>query len=301
VIAPLLLAVALGAGAAPEAGRAEPSRSAVRLGEPFDYAVALRHPAGEQVELAPLPDLLPFAASAQACRTGVEGAAALTVCTLRLQLLDLGEHALPELALRVKGPEGERQVPVPGAKVTGLGALDPRVPAAGVALHAPPAPPVRVPTWRPLWLGAAALAALLAALLLWRWWRRRPRAAPAPTLSPQERFERQLADLAAAALPGRGRGREHVARAAGAVREYLAALVPQAALDLTSQELLQALAARPARGVAAEPLRAFLAAADLVKFARHEPSGEECQAALAFGRELLARTRPPPAAGGRAA
>jgi len=300
VIGPLLLTVALGAGA-PESGRAEPSRSAVRLGEPFDYAVALGHLAAEQVELGPLPELAPFSASGQACRTSADGNTALTVCTLRLQLLDLGERAVPDLALRVKGPEGERQVPVPGAKVTGLGALDPQVPAAGVALHAPPAPPVRVPTWRPLLLGAAALAALLAAALLWRWWGRRPRRTASPPLSPQERFRRQLADLAAADLPGRGRRREHVARVADAVRQYLAALAPQAALDLTSAELLQALAARPATGVLPESLRTFLSAADLVKFARHDPSGVECQAALAFGRELLARTGPAPAAGGRAA
>ncbi len=301
MIGTLLLVAAFGAAAAPEAGRGEPSRSAVRLGEPFDYAVALRHQAAEAVELAPLPDLAPFAPAGHSCRTSAEGVVALTVCTLRLQLLDLGEHALPELALRVKGPEGERQVPVPGAKVTGLGALDPKVPAAGVALHAPPAPPVQVPTWRPLLLGAAALAALLAAALLWRWWRRRPRGAALPPLSPQERFQRQLADLAAADLPARGQRREHLARAAGAVREYLAALAPQAALDLTSAELPQALAARPAPGVDPDPLRAFLAGADLVKFARHDPSGAECQAALGYGRALLDGTRPPPVAGGRAA
>jgi len=299
VIATLLLGALAAAGA--EAGRAELSRSAVRLGEPFDYAVALRHAAGEEVELAPLPDLAPFSSLGQACRTQAQGAAALTVCTLRMQLLDLGEHAVPELALRVRGPEGERRVPVPGARVTALGALDPQKPASGVALHAPAAPPVRVPTWRPILLGAGLLLALLAAWLLWRWWRRGPRGSAAPALSPQERFRRQLEDLAAADLPARGRRRDHVARAADAVREYLAAIAPQAALDLTSHELLRALAARPAAGVAPAPLSAFLAAADLVKFARQEPSGAECQAALEYGRALLARTLPAPAPGGRAA
>ncbi|MBI5066976.1 MAG: hypothetical protein HZB56_01970 [Deltaproteobacteria bacterium] len=300
MIGPLLLAAALLAPGA-EVARAEPSKGAVRLGEPFDYAVALRHAAGEEVALAPLPDLGPFSALSHACQTAAEAGAALTVCTLRLQLLDLGEHAVPELGLLVKGPEGERRVPVPGARITGSGTLDPQKPAAGVALHAPPAPPVKVPTWRPVLLGAAAVAALLAAWLLWRWWRRRPRGQAAPPLTPQERFERQLADLAAADLPARGRRREHVARAADAVREYLSDLAPQAALDLTSDELLVALVARPVAGVENGPLRVFLSGADLVKFARHDPSGEECAAALAFGRELLARTRPPPAAGGRAA
>lgn len=299
MIAPLLLAGLAAAGA--EAGRAEPSRAAVRLGEPFDYAVALRHSPGERVELAPPPDLAPFSSLGHACRTEEQGGAALTVCTLRLQLLDLGEHPVPELALRVRGPEGERQVPVPGARVTGLGALDPQKPAAGVALHAPAAPAVRVPTWWPILLGAGLLLLLLAAWLLWRWWRRRPRGPAAPGLSPQERFRRRLDDLQVADLPARGRRRDHVARAADAVREYLAAIAPQAALDLTSDELLVALHARPVAGVAPAPLRAFLEAADLVKFARHDPSGAECRAALDFGRALLERTRPAPAPGGRAA
>lgn len=299
MIATLLLAALASAGA--EAGRAEPSRSAARLGEPFDYAVALRHGAGEQVELAPLPDLAPFSSLGQACRTEAQGTAALTVCTLRLQLLDLGEHAVPELALQVTGPEGERRVPVPGARVTGLGALDPQKPASAVALHAPAAPPVRVPTWWPILLGAGLLLAPPAAWLLWRWWRRRRPAPAAPALSPQERFRRQLEDLAAAGLPARGRRRDHVARAAGAVREYLAAIAPQAALDLTSEELLVALHARPVPGVPPAPLRAFLEGADLVKFARHDPSDAECQAALDYGRSLLDRTLPAPAPGGRAA
>lgn len=292
-------------GPSAEVARGEPSRSAVKLGEPFDYAVALRHEPGEQVELLVPPDLSPFGALGKACRTAAEAATALTLCTLRLQLLDLGQHTIPTLQVKVRGPAGERLVPVTGAPVTGIATLAPKGPAASLPLHAPQAPPVKVPAWWPILAALGALAALAGAWLLWRWWRKRPRGAPRPVLSPQERFLRQLADLEAAGLPARGRRREHVARVADAVREYLAALAPQAALDLTSAELLAALAARPVAGVEPEPLRRFLDAADLVKFAKREPLDAECVEAVRFARELLARTAPTagpaPAPGGRAA
>jgi hypothetical protein len=293
-----LAAAAPAAGVPAEDGARAGSTRVVRLGEPFEHSVALRHEPGERVELLPPPDLAPFALRGSECRTTTGERSAVTVCTLSLQLLDLGEHEIPALRLRVTGPGGERLATSPGATVRGAGAADPG--AAAGPLRAPAAPPVLVPSWR--LLGRAAAAAAAAALLAWllvRFLRRRRPAPAAAALPPRERLARQLSEILALELPRRGRGREHVLRVCGAVRRYLAAAAPGAALDLTSAELAAELRARPARGVDAEALRGFLGDADLVKFARHEPGPAECEAATAFARRLLERTRPG-AAGPRA-
>jgi hypothetical protein len=278
---------------AAEVASAEPSRRAVRLGEPFDYALALRHAPEEQVELAPPPELAPFALRGSECRTTRGERSAATVCTLKLQLLDLGEREVPALQLRVRGPSGERIATAPGATVRGIGA-EPG--AAAEPLRRPPAPPVLVPSWRLAGLGAAALAAALAAWLLWRAWRRR--AAPvAVALRPHERLSRRVGEILALELPRRGQGRDHMVRLSDAAREYLAAASPRAALDLTTAELLVELSTRRVAGVDREALGRFLGWADLVKYARHQPGPAECQAATGFSRDLVERTRPAPGGG----
>jgi hypothetical protein len=299
LLSPGAPAAAGGGAAGGEGARAEPGRAEVRLGEPFDYQVALRHAPGERVELLPPGDLAPFALRGAGCRTRPGEGSALTVCTLKLQLLDLGEHRVPELQLRVSGPSGERVVPAPGAAVRGLGAGD----AAGAEgpLRRPAAPPVVVPSWRLAARAAGAAAAALAAWLLWRLWRRRRLPPPAAALPPGERLARRVGEILALGLPGLGRGREHVLRLCDAAREYLAAVSPGAALDLTSAELLAELARRPPPGVDRGALADFLAAADLVKFARHDPGPEECRAASDFARALARAARPAPPAPGQEA
>jgi hypothetical protein len=299
------LALCLGAAAAPagaaagEGAPAGPSPPAVRLGEPFDHSVALRHEPGERVEILPPADLSPFALRGSECRTTAGERSAVTVCRLSLQLLDLGEHEIPPLPLRVAGPAGERLETAPAAAVRGVGADGAR--ALAGPLRLPAAPPVLVPRWRLLGWAAAAAAAALLAWLLRRTLRRRRRPPGAIALPPHERLSQRVGEILALDLPRRGRGREHVLRLCAALREYLAAVAPGAALDLTSAELATELRARPARGVDGEALRRFLGAADLVKFARHEPGPAECEAAAGFARRLLERTRPAPARPGEEA
>ncbi|HEY7725765.1 MAG TPA: hypothetical protein VH880_10540 [Anaeromyxobacteraceae bacterium] len=289
---PALLALAI-AAAGPDL-RAELSRASVRLGEPFELALALRHEPGEAASLAPLPPLEPFALREAGCRTVAGDRSALTTCELALQLLDLGDHVLPPVAVVVRGPAGERRAEARGLRVRALGVTDPAVPAASLPLREPAAPPVEVPRLAPLAWAGGLLAALALAILAVRLWRRRRSRVPAPPpLPPDQRFARRLAEILALELPARGRGREHVERLAEAVRDLLAALAPGAALDLTSAELLAALGARPLSGVDLGALRAFLELADLVKFARHEPPAEACAAASRYAAALGEAARPP--------
>lgn len=312
-LAPLLgalLAAAPPSPAPPAPADAEPSgvevrleRREVRLGEPFDLTVEIRHRPAERYTLPGSPAAEPFRLMGGGCPRSEGAGETITTCTLRLALFDLGPHTLPELVLDAVTPEGARALRIPGPTVTGAGILDPAAAPEALALKdlAPPAP-LRIPNV-PLLAGALGAAAVLAATWLGgRAWRRRAlRAAePPPPLPPHERFARQLNALAEARLAHEGRGREHCFRLSEHVREYVGAISGQPALDLTTAELLARLSFDQDPRLDLAALRTFLEGSDLVKFARAAAGPPEADAGLRFARELLARTRPAPPPGGAA-
>jgi hypothetical protein len=301
-----LLALALSAApaAAPALPEADPiglrsraDRASVRLGEPFGYEVEIRHRPDERYGLPEDPDLSPFRADGVRCRREEARGEARTTCTMRLALFALGPVDVPDLAFEVDRPEGKARLAVPGPRVTGVGVIDPKAPAGTLALRdvAPPVP-LLVRSYRLLAWAAGLLAAGAVALAAFRGLRRARARRAAPRIpTPAERLERLLRALEAQRLPLCGRGEEHIDRLAGAVREYLGALCGLPALDLTSSELLAALRAEPDARLDLPGLERFLAGADGVKFARRPATPEGCAAGLAFARDLLLRTRPPPA------
>jgi hypothetical protein len=288
--------------ASPRAVQSRTSASSARLGEPLEWTVEITHGPAERYDFgAPLAEG-PFRAEPLGCQR-VEGAAEVTTtCRLRLALLSLGAVDLPALSLAVATPEGARALDVPGPRLTANGVIDPAVPDDQLKLKDPAPPvPLMVPNWPLLWWSLGGLAALLLAWRLWRRWRARRRAgvAPPPPVPPELRFAARLDALEAERLGEQGRGREHWFRLSEAVRDYLGGLTGLNALDLTSAELLEALARQPDPRLPQEPVRAFCETADLVKFARAPADGRACADGIAFGRELLARTRPalvPPSA-----
>lgn len=293
-----LLASAPGAPAAVPAApppsepavRVRLDRREVRLGEPFELTVEIRHGSAERYSLPAALTMEPFRFLGGGCPRREEGGTAVTTCGLRLALFELGPHDLPELRLRAETPEGGRELSVPGPTVSGAGVLDPATPPGSLALKdlAPPAP-LHVPNW-PLGAGLLA-AALLGAAARWSllaWRRRAALVEERPPLPPHERFSRQLAALEEGRLPGLA----HFSRLSGHVREYLGAITGQNALDLTSAELLARLSFQPDPRLDLDALRAFLGSADLVKFARAPASAAEVVEATAFARALLERTRP---------
>jgi hypothetical protein len=295
--APLAAALAAAAAAAPLAVESRAERTEVRLGEPFGYEIVVRHRAAESYTLPVDLNLSPFRAEGGRCRREEARAEATTTCTLRLALMDLGTHDVPEVALAVRGPDGERALPVRGPSITAVGMIDPAAPPESLPLRdiAPPAP-LLVRSWRAVGWAAAALAAAALAWAAIARLRRRARTAaePVPPPPPEVRFARRLDALEAAALPRRGEVQEYFFRLSEIVREYLGALTGIPALDLTTEELIDALGRDPDPRLDLRSLRAFSEGVDLVKFAR-APAGEpECGKAIAFARELLERTTPTP-------
>lgn len=290
--------------ASPRAVQSRTSASSARLGEPLEWTVEITHAPAERYDFGAPLATGPFLAEPLGCARVEAKGEATTTCRLRVALLSLGAVDLPVLSLTAATPEGARALDVPGPRLTGDGVIDPAVPDDELKLKDPAPPvPLMIPNWPLLWWSLGGLAALLLAWRLWRWWRARRRAGVAlpPPVPPEVRFTTRLDTLEAERLGEQGRGREHWFRLSEAVRDYLGAVTALNALDLTSAELLEALARQPDPRLPLPPIRAFCETADLVKFARLPADGRACADGIAFGRELLARTRPhPPAAGAQA-
>ena len=283
--------------AEPNGFSARADKAEVRLGAPFGYVIEIRHDPRETYELPPAFQLEPFDVSGARCRREAKGQEAVTTCTMQLALFELGEHEIPEVALLAHTPGGDRVLRVPGARIAGSGVLDPEAQAQDLQLRdiAPPAP-LMVRSYRLVaWVtGVLAAVGLLVAGILYLRRRRRSRPENLPALLPHERFQRQLDALAAEELPRSGRGREYFFRLSEMIREYVGALHGLNALDLTTEEILAALARSELRGFDRGGLAAFCRQSDFVKFARHEATESECAEALTYARDLLEKTRPLP-------
>jgi len=279
----------------PLAVHASAAKGRVKLGEPFEYTVEIRHRPAEWYALRPGAALAPFSAGAARCRRDAQAKEAVTTCVLPLSLFALGDADVPPLTFDVEAAEGKAVLRLPGPRISAVPVVDPDAPPEALRLRdlAPPVP-LWVRSLAVLWWGLTAVAAVVAlvgAALGMRAWRR-PGARGPPPATPAERFARQLEALQAEELVARGAASEHLARLAELVRAYLAALAGVPALELTSAELLLAL--RPAADARLDlsGLEVFLDEADRVKFARQPAAPEACAAGMAYARGLLARTRP---------
>lgn len=137
---------------------------------------------------------------------------------------------------------------------------------------------------------AVAIALGTVAVLLWR--RRRKGASPTPQLSPEERLERVLAEIAAPAIVEAEDAGPFAFGISEAFRRYLGDRFGLRAVEMTTPEVLAALPvalARDARVQAA--VQEVLEASDLVKFAREPVGAAQKQRWIAKVREVVAVVR----------
>ncbi len=147
--------------------------------------------------------------------------------------------------------------------------------------------------WRPILLLAGAALAVLAAIFAVVWWRRhrtRPRVV-APPEAAHVLAIRALDALRARALPQAGAFKEFYSALSDVVRTYLEQRFALRAPEMTTEEFLQAATRggrleRPHR----ELLGDFLVECDLVKFARHVPTQEQCERAFTAARRFVDET-----------
>lgn len=157
-----------------------------------------------------------------------------------------------------------------------------------------------VRSWWWLWTLLGLIAAGLVAWLIIRARSLRAGAVPAgppePTLSPEEEAQQALVALEQSSLIADGQYKEFYSGLAGILRRYVARRYRISATEMTSAELI---AAFRKAGVPTEPAytgRAFLDNADLVKFAKWTPEGQELLDDVSRLRSFIEQTTPKPVA-----
>jgi hypothetical protein len=289
MIAPFLAALLLQQGAAAQPGAAAPLQmgivvqpETVTVGDPFRVAVRVRAPAGATVDFPQAPDSTGDVEALDTPRIDSIAIAGGTDRTAiyRLVAWNVGRVAIALPDVRVRTPDGERTLSLAGLAVDVRSVL----PAdSALRVPKPQRPPLAAPV--PWWVWALlALAALaLLALLVWLWRRRRRRPPATLVVDPYAAAQREFARVEALGLVDAGERGRYAALMIDVVRDYLAARLGDAALSLTSRELLAALRGR--RTVPAARLAPLLEEVDQVKFARRPLSPER---AREIGREARA-------------
>ena len=112
-------------------------------------------------------------------------------------------------------------------------------------------------------------------------------------MPPHEWAFAELQRLAADKLVEQSRFQEFYFRLTDIARRYIERRFSIMAPEQTTEEFLRATRADPIlTSDHKDLLGRFLRAADMVKFARHEPTGEEADAAFAAGRGFVEQTAP---------
>lgn len=158
----------------------------------------------------------------------------------------------------------------------------------------------------PRWIWVVLVAVVLCAVLLALWIRRRRRRPHlVPIVPPKPPHEVALAALTAleqARLPASGRIKEHYVRLSEILRRYLEnpSTFDIPALEQTTDEIRTDLTARAFAEEIVKRVVDLCDEADLVKFAKHEPTIAECNHAMQRVRDFVLETtskppRPAPA------
>ncbi|HET9933471.1 MAG TPA: hypothetical protein VFQ35_22355, partial [Polyangiaceae bacterium] len=194
------------------------------------------------------------------------------------------ELTLPSLPIAISRASGERMT-----LCTSPHTLSLEEPTANEANPEPKGnPPARIQ--REEWTAAkqvtiaAAIALVLGALLvlLWQFWRKRPRALPPPPPKrpPWETAFEALHDLRLSGLLSEQRYGEFYDRASDVVRRYLGDVYGYDGLESTTREALAALRRISMPMDVWVSIQEFMQDADLVKFARNDPTEAQCASAL---------------------
>jgi hypothetical protein len=154
----------------------------------------------------------------------------------------------------------------------------------------PPAGPVELPARYAAWIVGLSTAALLVAAAAWWLWRRRRRekAVSAVILTPEELASIELNKLVESGLAERDIKLFYV-ELTSIVRRYIERTTGIRAPEQTTEEFLREISrAQTFGGDECARLRDFLEAADLVKFAAHQPRADDIAESIRRARLFIA-------------
>lgn len=277
----------------------------VRIGEPFDVVLTARVAEGTVVRL---PDdtalkLDPFEIVGRAEGREDEGDVIKHELILTVVAWELGALTFPSVPLEwVAGDEH-------GVVETGPLAVEVEATVPQAAAEEPPAdiaPPVAVTRFdqRLVWVAAGVVGAGLLALVVWllsRALRRRRVAAGAAevvvdTRPPEEIALAKLRALRESGLADRSDRRPFYFALTEIEREFLGRRFGFDALEMTTSELMDALALHAAPEPLQRDIRRWLEACDLVKYAGVPATRDEAERALDAAVALVEQAKPPPPA-----
>lgn len=213
----------------------------------------------------------------------------------RLEPMYAGKHLIRTIGVQFtdKRPDSESKgapamIESEPLEVTVTSELGDQMPS--LADLTPMSEPVTLPP-QPLsaWV-IAAIAAGVVALLIVVMLRKRRKAITAalPRFTPEQIAQRELAELIAKNLPGKGLFKEFYVELTGIVRRYIERTTGIHAPEQTTEEFLRDMRSRqifPAER--AEQLRQFLEAADMVKYAGMLPGQRQVEDAIARAQEFV--------------
>jgi hypothetical protein len=303
-LAPALSLLCVLATASPDGGetiaapfqlRARVMPEKVKLGEPFTLEVVISHHPAQRYELKTPGDLGDFEYLGQE-RKRVDGAdQSTTTLLVKLSAFQLGTLDTPALELEVSAPEGIVTLPVPRAKIEVVSTLPPDSEKKGENLYdVKPPEELAIRSWRLLYVLAALLAAAALAYGVLRYLRRPKPVVPAyvPPPEPLEvRTIKALDALAAEGLPMKRQFKPYYFRLSEIVRGYLGELYGFEALESTTPELLVALHNRHTPGLPLKEVVAFAESSDFVRYAKQEPSVEDCKLHLELAYRIVHSTQ----------
>jgi hypothetical protein len=224
--------------------------------------------------------------------------------TYRLDFLALepGDLTLPALTVRVITPDGLVGTAQTDARTVHVESLLANEPDAQPR---PATEPVVVmeDDYTLAWIGGAIGLMALTALITWlvaRWLRNRPKVLPPPP-PPRPAWEIAMAKLRAARIDltaalADGTQSRVVDAASDALREYFGRRFDFNGLESTSDEVIAHLRTQHLTGVTLPEIQTLLGDSDLVKFAKFQPSAEDCERILSQSERLVQRTMHGPVA-----
>lgn len=305
----LLFATAALPEATPLSVALEVTPEEVTLGALIEVRLVVEHDARDVYSL-PAFDPAPLAAppesgAPRSRREDLGHGKARTSFELTLADYATLEPRIPDLTLAVSGPEGLRQLSIRGRPLKFRSLVQEEGETSPERAHHGPKPPVAVKVRSFLWawlLGALALAVALLMLRKRLTWQK-PAGKGDADRGPfaDDLALQRLASLRADAPWSRGDGRAAIFALSEIVRAYLGERLRFNALDLTSEEFVAELRRRRLIGLDLAGLIEEIRWEDLVKFARLEPTAEQCLAGIELSESLVHHTRPLRAVPGRAA
>ena len=147
------------------------------------------------------------------------------------------------------------------------------------------------------WIWLLAVIAIAAiAFAVFYFFRRNKITAPAvPPLLPWEEAHRRLEELRKQGLIQSGKYEAYYTALSGIVRRYIEDRFHIKAPEMTTEEFIASLKhSNVLKDEQKNILRSFLTAADMVKFAKHDPTPQDAQEGLCCVKDLVDSTMPAP-------